>query len=88
MVPIVLSDNRQLKRNASIAYNYQQNVSIMPAYAHVPMTTYYARNYASIIRQCLFTEEVSHCTRALWRGCKAICPGAWNSQRLIKLGRS
>ena len=52
MVPIVLSDNRRLKRNASIAYNYQQKTSIMPAYAHVPMTTYYAQNYAGIIRQC------------------------------------
>ena len=39
MVPIVLSDNRRLKRNASIAYNYQQKASIMQAYAHVPMTT-------------------------------------------------
>ena len=55
MVPIVLSDNRRLKRNASIAYNYQQKASITPAYAHVPMTTYYAQNYAGIIRQCQHT---------------------------------
>ena len=57
MVPIVLCDNRRLKRNASITYNYQQEASIMPAYAHVPMTTYYAQNYAGIIRQCLVTEH-------------------------------